>query len=75
MENENVQISLKEGYEVMIHMLNSFYELTGSRDVTDILSGGEYISDGKPADAAFWEYWVEAREKLIKEGPLIKKLI
>lgn len=57
----------------MIHMLNSFYELTGSKDVTDILSGGEYIDDGKPVDSVFWEYWLEAKEKLAKEGPLIKK--
>lgn len=68
-----MRITVKEGYEIMIHMLNSFYELTGSQDLTDILSGGEYLDDGKPADSAFWEYWLEAKEKLSKEGPLIKK--
>lgn len=66
-------ITTKEGYEIMIHMLNSYYELTGSKDLTDILSGGEYINDGEPADSAFWEYWLEAKEKNSTCGPLKKE--
>jgi hypothetical protein len=44
-------------------------KLTGSNDLTDILSGGEYIEKDTPADPAFWEYWLEAVEKVKKEGP------
>lgn len=74
MNNQNELITLKEGYEIMLHLLNNYYELTGSTDITDILSGGEYLGDDKPADSAFWEYWLEARKKLVKEGPLRKEL-
>jgi hypothetical protein len=30
---------------------------------------GEYIVEKTPADSAFWEYWLEAIEKVKKNGP------
>jgi hypothetical protein len=67
-------ITITQGYEV--HLLNNYRELTGSNDLTDILSGGEYLADGKSADSAFWEYWTEAVEK-VKNGepPLTKTFV
>ena len=62
-------ITEKEGYEAMLYMLINYWELTGSNDLTDILSGGEYVQEDTPADSAFWEYWLEAVEKVRKEGP------
>ena len=63
-------ITEKEGYEAMLYMLKAYWEATGSNDLTDILSGGEYwLRPNKPADSAFWEYWLEAVEKVRKEGP------
>jgi hypothetical protein len=62
-------ITEKEGYEAMLYMLIHYWELTGSNDLTDILSGGEYIEKDTPADSAFWEYWLEAVEKVKKDGP------
>ena len=54
----------------MLYMLKSCYEATGSNDLTDILSGGEYwLKPNKPADSAYWEYWLEAIEKVKSEGP------
>jgi phage I-like protein len=69
--SEEVILSKKEGYEAMILMLYDFYKSTGSTDLTDVLSGGEYI-DGRPADIAFWYMWEEAVEK-IKNGHLPKE--
>lgn len=66
----NEMITEKEGYEAMLYMLKNYWELTGSEDLTDILSGGEYwLKEDTPADSAFWEYWLEAIEKVRKEGP------
>jgi hypothetical protein len=62
-------ITEKEGYEAMLYMLYFYWKLTGSNDLTDILSGGEYVEKDTPADSAFWEYWLEAIEKVKKEGP------
>jgi hypothetical protein len=54
----------------MLYMLKAYWEATKSIDLTDIFSGGEYWDVlGKPADSAFWEYWLEAIEKVKKEGP------
>lgn len=66
----NEIITEKEGYEAMLYMLKSCYEATGSNDLTDILSGGEYwLEPNKPADSAYWEYWLEAIDKVKNEGP------
>ena len=72
----NEMITEKEGFEAMLYMLKAFLENTGSNDLTDILSGGEYWPvPNRPADSAFWEYWLEAIDKVRKEGsPPLKKL-
>ena len=72
----NDKITEKEGYEAMLYMLKSYWELTGSEDLTDILSGAEYwLKEDTPADSAFWEYWLEAIEKVKRDGPPpLKKL-
>jgi hypothetical protein len=72
----NEMITEKEGYEALLYMLKAFLENTGSNDLTDILSGGEYWPvPNRPADSAFWEYWLEAIDKVRKEGsPPLKKL-
>ena len=68
--SSNEMITEKEGYEAMLYMLKAYWGATGSNDLTDILSGGEYwLEDNKPADSAFWEYWLEAIDKVRKEGP------
>ncbi|PCJ33337.1 MAG: hypothetical protein COA90_00420 [Gammaproteobacteria bacterium] len=69
-------ITEKEGYEAMLYMLQKYWEQTGTIDLTDILSGGEYwLQDDTPADSSFWEYWLEAIQKVKSEGsPPLKKL-
>jgi hypothetical protein len=68
-------ITDKEGYEAMLYTLMKYYELSGSTDLTDILSGGEYIVADTPGDSAFWYYWKESIEKVRSDGPPpLKKL-
>lgn len=38
----NEVITEKEGYEATLYMLKSYWKVTGSTDLTDVLSGGEY---------------------------------
>lgn len=69
--SSNEMITEKEGYEAVLYMLRAYWKSTGSIDLTDILSGGEYwLEVNKPADSAFWEYWLEAIQKVKKQGPL-----
>jgi len=70
--SSNEMITEKEGYEAMLYMLQAYYEATESKDLTDILSGGGYWGEAdKPMDTAYWEYWLEAVEKVKKQGPPI----
>lgn len=62
-------ITERQGYEAMLYFLIHYYELTGSNDLTDIISGAEYVEKDTPADSAFWDYWKEAIEKVKKDGP------
>ena len=72
----NKTITEKEGYEAMLYMLKYYWETTGSTDLTDILSGGEYwLEQDTPADSAFWEYWLQAIEKVKKDGPPPLKIL
>ncbi len=68
-------LTFKEGYEAMLYLLKNYWELTGSRDLTDILSGGEYLIDGQPADSAFLEYWLDAIDQVKKNGPPPPKML
>lgn len=72
--SSNEMITEKEGYEAMLYMLKAYWEATGSNDLTDILSGGS-VNNDKVIDTAYWEYWLEAVEKVRKEGsPPLKEL-
>lgn len=70
MNNNEVKLSYKESYEVMLHFLNNWLDLTDDNDLTNILSGGVYWKDGEPGDSAFYEYWLEAIDKHKKDGPI-----
>ena len=75
LDEKNKTITQKEGYEAMLYLLKAYWENSGSNDLTDILSGGEYWKGtDQPADSAFWEYWIESIEKVKKEGPMFKVL-
>jgi hypothetical protein len=72
---QSEMITKKEGYEAMLYAIRTYWENSGSTDLTDILSGGEYWKGTDfPADSAFWKYWTEAIEKVRSEGPMFKIL-
>ena len=74
-KEQTEKITKKEGYEAMLYTIKSYWENSGSKDLTDILSGGEYWKGTDfPADSAFWEYWIEALEKVRRDGPMFKEL-
>ncbi len=62
-------ITEKQGYEAILYTLQYYYTLTGKTDLTDILSGGDYITKDSPGKPAFWYYWLDAVEKVKQQGP------
>lgn len=65
----NYQAYIRQNASSTVSGINAFEtglrEATGSNDLTDILSGGGYWGEkDKPTDTAYWEYWLEAIEKV-----------
>jgi hypothetical protein len=74
-EQQSELITKKEGYEAMLYAIKAYWENSGSNDLTDILSGGEYWPGTDiPADTAFWAYWTEGIDKVKTDGPMFKEL-
>ena len=72
---EDKKITTKTGYEAMIKTLDNFWNLTEDREgLLTILSGGTYLSDGTPADSAFWDYWLDAIKQVEEDGPVYMEL-
>lgn len=65
----NDLITEKEGYKAMYYMLEAYFEATRSDDLTDILGAGRWDDSDRVLDTAYWEYWLEAIEKVKKEAP------
>lgn len=63
----------RQAYEAVIHFLDHFVQFTGSKDITDVLSGGEYTAEDEPADSAFWHYWQDAVDKVLSGAEPIRK--
>ncbi|MFK8009094.1 MAG: hypothetical protein AB8H03_22225 [Saprospiraceae bacterium] len=73
--SSNLTLTEKQAYEAMLVMLKKYWKLTDSNDLTDILSGAEYIEEDVPADSAFWEYWQEAVTEVMNgKGVSIKNI-
>lgn len=43
---------------------NNYYEQTQSDEIGEILGSLQLLEDGKPADPAMWEDWLESIEKI-----------
>lgn len=66
----NELITEREGYDAVLYMLNSYWEETGSDDLTELLSKSGYGSDAfKTKDSDLWRNWLEAIDKVKKDGP------
>lgn len=61
------KITIKQAYTAMFYYLENLYKMTNSGDLAGFLGSMSLLSDGKPADAAVWEDWVEAVNKVCNE--------
>lgn len=68
------EISIRSGYEASLALIFFYWKLTPIADLTDILSGGEYIDTDTPADSAFWRYWLDEIEHT-KDGWITAKTL
>ena len=61
--NFNKEYTEFEGYKVMFDMLDDFYLRTGSDEIGGFLGELYMYEEGKTADAASWEEWLDAIER------------
>lgn len=58
------------GYRAMIRFLEKYFETTGSDDVGALLGSmsTNVFSDGRSADPAMWEDWLDAVREVTSAG-------
>jgi hypothetical protein len=61
------KIPLLEAYKAMALFLDDYYFRFGQYDVRNILSNIYLFHDGKPADPAAWDDWLDAVKKVLEE--------
>lgn len=56
------------GFKVMFRFLERYYELTGADDIGTLLGSmnTKLFADGRPADPAIWEDWLDAVHEVSK---------
>ena len=67
--NFNKEYTESEGYKVMFDMLDDFYLRTGSDEIGGFLGELYMYEEGKTADAASWEEWLDAIERTNNKNP------
>ena len=50
----------RAAYQAMIAFLEKYYHLTHTGEIGGLLGSMQLMEDGKPADPAIWDDWLEA---------------
>ena len=66
MDQQNDSITAAQAYQAMLAFLQREVELTESSDLADLVSEYRLGADGRPADAALWQAWLEAVGKVVQ---------
>lgn len=61
-----MKLTEKEAYQAMFMFLDHFYSKTDSDELAWMLSSMSFLEDGRTADAAMWEIWLESIDKMKK---------
>ncbi len=66
------QLTQKEAFQTMIAFLEAYYEQTQADDIGALLGSLQLLEDGKPADSAMWQDWLEAYQSVIYQKDKLK---
>jgi hypothetical protein len=58
--NTTTSLTIEQAYRAMLAFLEREVSLTESSDLADLLSGYRLDGDGRTADPAIWDEWLEA---------------
>lgn len=62
------KLTVQEAYCAMYKYLENLYRLTNSDDLAGFLGSMSLLPDGKPADPAIWQEWLDAVAKAKESG-------
>lgn len=65
-DQQNDGITAAQAYQAMLAFLQREVELTESSDLADLVSEYRLGADGRPADPALWNAWLEAVGKVVQ---------
>ena len=57
------QLDIRTAYAAMYEFLTGYYKRTKSDDVGALLGSMSLLEDGRTADPAIWQDWLESIEK------------
>ncbi len=57
------KLTPEEAYKAMYSFLDDYWEITKSDALGSLLGSMSLLNDGKPADSAIWDEWMEAIQK------------
>ncbi len=61
-------LSKIQAYEAMVTFIEQLYELTNDDSLGGFLGSMQLLSDGTPADPAYWEDWENAIRKVLNRN-------
>lgn len=59
------ELTSSEALDAMIEFLSAYWERGKSEEIAMLLGSLARQHDGKPADAAMWQDWIAAVEKVV----------
>ena len=63
-------LSAEQAFETMSRFLERYFERTGANcELAAVLSDIQAMPDGKPADPAAWEDWLDAVSAVLEKTP------
>jgi hypothetical protein len=66
------QLTQQEAFQTMIAFLEAYYEQTQADDIGALLGSLQLLEDGKPADPAMWQDWIEAYQSIVNQKDKIE---
>jgi hypothetical protein len=60
-------VSEVQAYQAMIKFLSHYYKLTNSDDVGSLLGSMDLMADGRPADVAMWQEWMDCVTSVLEK--------
>ncbi len=60
-------LTIEQSYKAMFLFLEYYYQLTHADDIGALLGSMQLLHDGKPADAAMWEEWIDVCKSVLNQ--------